>query len=139
MDDSLTTLIRTAMPFAATLGLIVIEGSKDRLVVQAEWSADRCTAGGVLHGGFLMAAVDTTGATCAFLNLPEGAQGTATIESKTNFVGTVRSGTVTFTAEPVHVGRTTIVVQTDARGDDGRLVSRSLQTQAVLGGTETRA
>ena len=34
---------------------------------------------------------------------------------------------------PVHVGRTTIVVQTDVTEDRGKLVSRSTQTQAVIG------
>ena len=39
---------------------------------------------------------------------------------------------MTATAELVHTGRTTIVVQTDLRDDDGHLVARTLQTQAVL-------
>ena len=79
-----------------------------------------------------MAAADTVAATCAFLNLPEGAVGTTTIEAKTNFLGAVREGRVVFIAEPIHVGRTTIVLQIDARDEGGRLVSRSIQTQAVL-------
>ena len=38
------------------------------------------------------------------------------------------------TATPVHVGRTTIVVQTDiTRAGDGKLVTRTTQTQAVIG------
>jgi acyl-coenzyme A thioesterase PaaI-like protein len=41
---------------------------------------------------------------------------------------------VTARAELVHKGRTTIVVQTDVTDDAGRLVSRTLQTQAVRGG-----
>jgi acyl-coenzyme A thioesterase PaaI-like protein len=44
----------------------------------------------------------------------------------------VRSGTVTFNATPVHIGSRTIVVQTDAIGDNGELVSRTTQTQAVI-------
>jgi uncharacterized protein (TIGR00369 family) len=46
----------------------------------------------------------------------------------------VREGTVTARAELVHKGRTTIVVQTDVTDETGRLVSRTLQTQAVLQG-----
>ena len=41
-------------------------------------------------------------------------------------------GTITSVATPVHVGRRTIVVQTDISRDDGKLVSRTTQTQAVL-------
>jgi uncharacterized protein (TIGR00369 family) len=87
----------------------------------------------VLHGGYLMSLADTTAATLAFLNLPAGAT-TATIEAKTNFLGAIREGSVTARAEPLHVGRTTIVVQVDVTDDAGRLVSRTLQTQAVIEG-----
>jgi uncharacterized protein (TIGR00369 family) len=78
-----------------------------------------------------MALADSAAATLAFLNLPEGAV-TSTIEAKTNFIAAVREGTVTARAELVHKGRTTIVVQTDVTDGSGRLVSRTLQTQAVL-------
>ena len=91
----------------------------------------RCTAAGVLHGGYLVALADSAAATLAFLDLPEGAA-TSTIEAKTNFIAAVREGTVTARAELVHKGRTTIVVQTDVTDESGRLVSRTLQTQAVL-------
>ena len=78
-----------------------------------------------------MALADTAGATCAFLNLPEGA-GTSTIESKTNFLRAVRSGTVTATSRPLHAGRTVVVVETDVTDADSRLVAKVIQTQAVL-------
>ena len=79
------------------------------------WAADRCTIGGLLHGGALMTLADSVGAVCAFLNLPEGAS-TSTIESKTNFFRGVRDGRGRRDGRtPLHVGRTTIVVQTDIR------------------------
>ena len=120
------------MPFMGLLGLEVIEQGRDRVVVRGMWKPEHCTTNGVLHGGYIMAAVDSAGAICAFYNLPEGAAGTSTIESKTNVLGAVRKGSITATSEPVHAGRSTVVVQTDARDDDGKLVSRSLQTQAVF-------
>ena len=36
------------------------------------------------------------------------------------------------TSTPLHVGRTTIVVQTDVRDDRGKRVALVTQTQAVL-------
>jgi uncharacterized protein (TIGR00369 family) len=102
------------------------------VVARLAWAPERCTAAGVLHGGALMTLADAAAATCAFLALPTDATGTTTIESKTNFLRAVRSGWVTATAELVHTGRTTIVVQTDLRDDNGQLVARTLQTQAVL-------
>ena len=131
MDESLTAMVREAMPLAALLGLEAVEGSPDGVVLRGGWAEERCTAAGILHGGYLMALADSAAATLAFLNLPEGAA-TSTIEAKTNFVAAVREGTVTARAELVHKGRTTIVVQTDVTDESGRLVTRTLQTQAVL-------
>ena len=78
-----------------------------------------------------MALADSAGAACAFLNLPEGAVATSTIESKTNFLGAVTDGTVTATSQPLHVGGTTIVIETELHDGD-RLVAKTTQTQAVL-------
>jgi uncharacterized protein (TIGR00369 family) len=80
-----------------------------------------------------MALADSGGGLCAFLNLPEGATGTATLESKTNFFRAVRDGHVDAVSRPLHRGRTTIVVETDLCDAEGKHVARVTQTQAVLG------
>ena len=86
-----------------------------------------------MHGGAVMATADAAGGACAFLNLPDGAIGTSTIVSKTNFLGAVREGSVlTATATPLHVGRTTIVIETELRVDTSKLVGKTTQTQTVL-------
>jgi uncharacterized protein (TIGR00369 family) len=127
-----TAFLHETMPFTRLMGLELEESGPGRVVFRAPWRPVVCTSQGIMQGGFLMAAVDSAGALCAFNNLPESAAGTTTIESKTNFLGAVRAGSVTITAQPVHAGSTTIVVQTDATDDKGRLISRSIQTQAVL-------
>jgi 1,4-dihydroxy-2-naphthoyl-CoA hydrolase len=119
------------VPFAAELGLEVADASREEVRGSMAWAPELCTAGGVLHGGALIAFADTLGAICAFLNLPEGAT-TATIESKTNLFRPVREGHVTGIARPLHVGRSFIVVQTDLTDDDVRGVAQVTQTQAVL-------
>ena len=119
------------MPFAIASGVEITAAGADEVGGQLAWAPERCTSFGVLHGGALMTLADTVGAVCAFLNLPEGAS-TSTIESKTNFFRGVRRGSVRATARPLHVGRTTVVVQTDCYDDDGRRVSQTTQTQAVL-------
>jgi uncharacterized protein (TIGR00369 family) len=131
-DDALTAMLHEMMPLTALLGFEGIESGQGRVVVRGEWAAERCTAGGSLHGAFLMALADSAAATCAFLNLPDGAV-TTTIEAKTNFLRAVSGGAVLATATPVHVGRTTIVLQTDVTRHDGKLVTRTTQTQAVIG------
>jgi len=120
-----------AMPFAERLGLRVDAAAPERVTGAIDWSPERCTAGGVLHGAALTAAADSVGALCAFLNLPAGAS-TATLESKSNFFRAVRAGTVSLVAAPLHVGRSSIVVQTDLTDDEGRRIGLVIQTQAVL-------
>ena len=87
--------------------------SPDEVRARISWEERLCTAGGILHGGALMALADAAGAYCAFLNLPDGAGGTATMESKTNFFRAVRDGYVEARSRPLHRGRTTIMVETD--------------------------
>jgi uncharacterized protein (TIGR00369 family) len=118
------------VPFAAALGIELLEATPELVVSQLEWTPERCTTGGVLHGGALMALADNGGGVCAFLNLPEGAIGTATIESKTNFLRAVRQGAVTAGSRPLHVGRTMVVVETELVRDDGKLAAKVTQTQA---------
>jgi uncharacterized protein (TIGR00369 family) len=120
-----------AMPFARLLGGEIVSADKDEVVGRLEWRPDLCTTAGVLHGGVVMSMADSLGAACAFLNLPPGA-GTSTIESKTNFFRAVRDGAVEVRSTPLHVGRTTVVVQTDVLDSRGKLVARVTQTQAVL-------
>jgi 1,4-dihydroxy-2-naphthoyl-CoA hydrolase len=123
--------LAATMPFAGRLGVEVDSASAEEVRGGIEYAPDLCTAGGILHGGVLMALADSLGAVCAYLNLPERAT-TATIESKTNFFRAVREGRVTATSRPLHVGRTVIVVQTDLVDAAGRRVAQVTQTQAVL-------
>ncbi|MBE1535987.1 PaaI family thioesterase [Actinomadura algeriensis] len=122
-----------AMPFARALGVRIDTAGPGEVTGRLDWAPDRCTAGGVLHGGALMALADTLGAACAFLDLPDGAS-TTTLESKTNFFRGVKAGCVHGTSRPLHAGRTSIVVQTDLHDDAGRRVAQVTQTQAVLRG-----
>jgi uncharacterized protein (TIGR00369 family) len=132
MSDS-TSFVHQAMPLAATLGFEAEDFSAERVVLAVDVADRLCTSGGVLHGGTVMALADTAGAACAFLNLPDGAVGTTTIQSATNFLRGARDGRVVATAAPIHVGGTTIVVETEVRNGD-RVIAKTTQTQAVLRG-----
>ncbi len=128
----MTERTHRAMPFAALLGIELEQLEAEKVRARMAWDESRCTAGGILHGGALMSLADCTGGLCAYLNLPEGATATATIESKTNFFRPVSSGHVEAVSRVLHKGRTTIVVETDLRDADGKHVARVTQTQAVL-------
>jgi uncharacterized protein (TIGR00369 family) len=131
--DDPTAFIRQSMPLCATLGIAAEVLTPVEVVLTLDWTPELCTSGGVLHGGALMALADSAGAACAFLNLPDGASGTSTIESKTNFLRAVRHGTVVATARPLHVGSGTVVVETEVTHDH-HLVAKVMQTQVVLRG-----
>ena len=128
--QDLTDVVNQQMPLGATLG-IRTSGGPDEVEATLAWAPELCTAGGVLHGGVLMALADSAGGVCAFLNLPAGAT-TSTIESKTNFFAAVREGEVRARSRPLHRGRTTVVIETDIFDATGRHVARTTQTQAVL-------
>jgi 1,4-dihydroxy-2-naphthoyl-CoA hydrolase len=130
--DELNEQVRAAMPFGGFLGVEFLAASPEEVRARLAWSEGLCTAGGALHGGALMGLADSAGGFCAFLNLPGGASGTATIESKTNFFAPVRQGYVEAVSRPLHKGRTTIVVETDLYDSDERRVARVTQTQAIL-------
>lgn len=127
-----TEVMHQAMPFTAVLGIEQVSNTAAEARARIAWDPSRCTVAGTLHGGLLMALADSVGATLAFLNLPPGASSTTTIESKTNFLRAVRDGWVEAISRPLHVGRTTIVVDTELRDSQGKLVARVTQTQAVL-------
>jgi len=131
-NEPLTQMAHAQMPFAAQLELQIVDGSESRVLGRASWSADKCTVGGVLHGGYLMSCADAVGGMLAFLSLPEGAIGTTTIESKTNLMGSVSQGDINVEGTVLHAGRTTAVIQTDITDENNRLIARTVQTQLVL-------
>jgi len=131
-DQDATELLQKAMPLCRTLGVRAQTYTPEAVALTVEWDESLCTSGALLHGGVVMALADSAGGACAFLNLPEGAVGTSTIESKTNFLRGVRTGAVTATATPLHRGSTTVVIETSVTDSDGRLVAKVTQTQSVL-------
>ena len=132
--DDPTVAFFELMPFTRALGIELIAAHRDEVAARLAWSEERCTAGGVLHGGALMALADSTGAMCASLLLPEDATSTTTVESKTNFFRAIRAGYAEARSRPLHTGRTVIVVETEVRDGEGRLAAKTTQSQLVLRG-----
>ena len=86
-----TDQLLALMPFAVTTGVELDRAEASEVVGRLAWAPERCTAGGVLHGGALMTLADTVGAVCAFLNLPAGTS-TSTVSSSTSLMRAVRAG-----------------------------------------------
>jgi 1,4-dihydroxy-2-naphthoyl-CoA hydrolase len=121
------------MPFAELKGITFVEADRDHVVARMLVRPDLCTLNHTIHGGAVMAFADSVGAAATVINLPDDANGTTTIESKTNFIGAAREGTtIIATATPVHRGRRTQVWQTRLETEEGKLVAIVTQTQMVL-------
>ena len=122
--------------FSKFLGITLIEITPERVKAELAVREDFKNRGGVMHGGALMAFADSLGGTTANANLREG-QRTTTIESKTNFFAGIPIGDVAHAeCVPLHVGRSTIVLQTRITRNDGKLAAVVTQTQMVLGAKE---
>ena len=130
--DALAKIKAEMLPFATLLGIEFTDAAPDRVTAEMVVRDDLCTRPAILHGGAIMAFADTLGATGTILNLPEGA-GTATLESKTNFIAGAPAGTrIVGEATPIHRGRTTQVWQTRVTTPEGRLIALVTQTQLIL-------
>ena len=124
--------ILSNQPFPTLMGVKVLSADKDKVRAELTVRPDLCTAGHIMHGGAIMAFADALGAIGAVLNMPREAN-TTTIESKTNFIGAAKEGTVvTGESTPVHVGKRTSVWQTRITREDGKLVAIVTQTQMIL-------
>lgn len=129
----MTNNLAAAMPFSRLMGVEVTTAESSRIEASLFVRPELCTTGGIMHGGAIMAFADALGAVGAVLNLPEGAKGTTTIESKTNFLGAAPQGElVSAVTTPVKVGRRLSVWQTLIRTADDRDVALVTQTQLVL-------
>ena len=122
-----------SLPFARLVGVEFTSAELDKVTARLVVRPDLCTSGSIVHGGCLMAFIDTVGAMATAINLPPDAKGTTTIESKTNFIGGAPVGsTLIATSTPVHRGRRTQVWQTRVELESGKLVATAMQTQMVL-------
>ena len=133
MTTPLEKIHAMKMPFAELQGVTFVEAERDRVVAKMLVRPDLCTVRNSIHGGAVMAFADSVGAAATVINLPEDASGTTTIESKTNFIGGAKEGTIVVaTATPIHRGRRTQVWQTRLETEEGKLVAIVTQTQMVL-------
>ena len=120
------------MPFAKLLGIKLTRAEADLFEAEMEVRDELCTLPAILHGGAMMAFADTLGGIGAFANMSPDNKGTATIESKTNFIAAAPAGTTVIgRCTPLHKGRRTQVWQTRIETKDGKLIGVVTQTQIM--------
>lgn len=117
---------------AGPLGIVITEFGDD--YVKGTMPVDRRTHQpmGILHGGASVVLAESLGSMASNLCVDVSRQYCVGLDINANHVRAVRSGTVTGTARPVHLGRTTHVWEIRIEDDAGRLVCISRLTMAVL-------
>jgi len=86
---------------------------------------------GVLHGGASVVLAESLGSMASYLVLEESDRGALGIEVNANHVKAARSGLVTGTARPVHLGRSLHVWSIEVRDAGGDLLCTSRLTVLV--------
>lgn len=115
----------------AHLGIEFLEVGTDRLVGRMPVDTRTRQPFGILHGGASVLLAETLGSVAASLTLPPDRIAVG-LDINANHIRSTRSGWVTGTCTPVHLGRTTQVWQIELRDDGGRLTCTSRLTMAVL-------
>lgn len=120
--------------FPEVLGIQFLEAAPERVKASLIVRPELCTTNHIVHGGAIMAFADTLGAYVTALNLDlSKGVGTATLESKTNFLAAAPEGSTVFgECTAVHRGKRTMVWQTRVTREDGAVVAVVTQTQMVL-------
>jgi 1,4-dihydroxy-2-naphthoyl-CoA hydrolase len=114
------------------LGIRVTERGEDFLRGTMPVDARTHQPYGLLHGGASVALAETLGSTAAMLTLDPAQELTVGLDINANHIRGVRSGVVTGTARPLHLGRTTQVWEIRIENEDGSLVCISRLTMAVV-------
>lgn len=115
------------------VGLRVVSVEENRLEAELDVRPDLLAPNGYLHAASVIALADTSCGYGCIAHLPVGAENFTTVELKSNFLGTVRDGTIACVATPVHLGRATQVWDAVVRDKaSGRPMALFRCTQMVL-------
>ncbi|MEM1105705.1 MAG: PaaI family thioesterase [Pseudomonadota bacterium] len=134
-DEALTPQLfaeRIRGTLAAHLGLTLLETRRDRFVGAIDIEAHHMAPNGFLHAGAQVTLADTCAGLATTANLRDG-QNFTTVELKSNFFATVKSGRIEAVCTPVHRGRTTQVWDAVvSHPESGKRLSLFRCTQLVL-------
>jgi len=87
---------------------------------------------GLLHGGASVALAETMGSVGATVCIDLNEKYAVGLEINANHIKSARSGNVTGTARPIHLGKATQVWSIEIHNDENQLVAVSRITMAIL-------
>ena len=107
--------------------------SRDEMRATMPVSENTIQPMGILHGGASVALAETLSSIGAWLNLRDDKSAAVGLEINANHIKSVRlGGTVIGISKPIHRGSTTQVWETRIETEDGKLVSISRCTIAII-------
>lgn len=107
-------------PLDKLLGVRVVEGSGERVVALLDVAERHFQPTGIVHGGVYATLVETTASIGASLAGECVAVG---VSNSTEFIRSVRGGTLRAVATPAHVGRSLQLWHVEVRDETERLVA----------------
>lgn len=118
-------------PFSALLGFRYISVEDGTAVVEADPGPEHCNGGGIVHGGFLSALLDTTTGWAVHAGVPAGVAAPH-VHLSVQYVRAALPGAVLVCrGTATSVGRR--VASADAEiTQDGRLIAKAVASHAVL-------
>ena len=134
--EFLQAIVDGALPQAAmagTLAFRMTEVGEGYAVFEAEPGAELFNPLGTVHGGWVLALIDSAAGCAGHTLLPAGV-GYTTIETKANFSRPVfpETGTVRAEGRVITRGRTIITAEARVTDGQGRIVAHGTSTMMVL-------
>ena len=132
-DTSIETLMRLqAGSLGDQYGLELTHLGEGQLYGRFELQPWMMAPNGFLHAASVIALADTCCGYATVAHLPEGAKNFTTLELKSNFFSSARSGLVTCQAQAEHMGRSTQVWSAMVLSPEGKKMALFRCTQLVL-------
>ena len=117
---------------ATTLGIVLTELTPERVVATMPVDDRTRQPFGILHGGASVALAETVASLGGTMNVDLDRFAVVGVEINANHIRAKRDGTVTGTARPLHVGRSTQVWEIRIVDEEDRPICVSRCTLAVV-------
>jgi 1,4-dihydroxy-2-naphthoyl-CoA hydrolase len=123
-------------------GTHFLEVSAERAVAELAFRPDLAQLTGLFHGGVILSLADETATACSVASvMPDGAWDPAkfplTIQLSANLIRNTNTGKLIAEAVPLHRGRTSMVMQTTVRDEQGRVMALITATLLVFDRSST--
>lgn len=115
-----------------TLGIEIIDVQKGKIVASMPVDGRTRQPFGLLHGGASVALAETVASMGAYELVDKQTQAVVGLEINANHVRSKREGVVTATGTVLHQGRKTMVWDIKITDEEGKLISVSRCTIAVI-------